>query len=100
MIVAGAASVVTPGRNTEQLAADSELATENPVVVVAAPTPARRDNLAHALASSSSPFRVIAWTPERSPLAALREALPLAHTDPSVPQDPPNGLAPPPAPHA
>ena len=71
----------------------SELATENPVVVVAVPTPARRDNLARTLASGSSLFRVIAWTPERSPLAALRESLPPAHTDPTAP-------APPPAPHA
>ena len=56
-------------------------------------------NLARTLAGSSSLFRVIAWTPERSPLAALREALPLPRSDPSVPEDP-NGLAPPPAPHA
>lgn len=77
----------------------SELATDDPVVIVAVPSPARRDNLARALAASSSLFRVIAWTPERSPLAALREALPLARTD-SVAPDDPNGLAPPPAPHA
>jgi Replication-relaxation len=77
----------------------SELAADDPLVVVAAPTPARRDNLARALASSSAPLRVITWTPERSPLAALREALPLASTNSSVPDDA-TDLAPPPAPHA
>jgi hypothetical protein len=77
----------------------SELAVDDPLVVVAVPTPARRDNLARALASSSAPLRVIAWTPERSPLAALRDALPLASTNSSVPDDP-TALAPPPAPHA
>jgi hypothetical protein len=77
----------------------SELAVDDPLVVVAVPTPARRDNFARALASSSAPLRVIAWTPERSPLAALRDALPLASTNSSVPDDP-TALAPPPAPHA
>jgi Replication-relaxation len=76
----------------------SELATEDPLVVVAAPTPARRDNLARAPATSSPPMRIALWTAERSPLAALREALPLAHT-PFVP-DGSTDLAPPPAPHA
>jgi hypothetical protein len=69
------------------------------VVVVAVPTPARRDNLARALAGSSASLRVITWTTERSPLAALREALPLASTNHSVPEDA-TDLAPPPAPHA
>jgi len=77
----------------------SELSVDDPVVVVAVPTPARRDNLARALAGSSAPLRVITWTAERSPLAALREALPLASTNHSVPDDA-TDLAPPPAPHA
>jgi hypothetical protein len=77
----------------------SELSVDDPVVVVAVPTPARRDNLARALAGSSAPLRVITWTTERSPLAALREALPLASTNLSVANDP-TDLAPPPAPHA
>jgi hypothetical protein len=77
----------------------SELAADDPVVVVAAPTPARRDNLARALAESSAPLRVITWTPERSALVAVREALPLARTNRSLPDDP-TDLAPPPAPHA
>jgi len=77
----------------------SELSVDDPVVVVAVPTPARRNNLARALASSSAPLRVIVWTPERSPLAALREALPPASTNRSIPDDA-TDLAPPPAPHA
>jgi len=77
----------------------SELGDDNPVVVVAAPTPTRRDNLARVLATSSVPFRVIVWTPGRSPLAALREVLPLASTNSSALDDP-TALAPPPAPHA
>jgi Replication-relaxation len=77
----------------------SELAADDPVVVVAAPTPARRDNLAQALATSSVPLRVVVWTPERPPLAALREALPLAHAHLSITDDE-SALAPPPAPHA
>ena len=77
----------------------SELAADDPAVVVAAPTPARRDNLARALAESSAPLRVITWTPERSPLATLAEALPLARTHRPIP-DHQSDLAPPPAPHA
>jgi Replication-relaxation len=77
----------------------SELAADDPVVVVVAPTPARRDNLARALIASSTPLRVAVWTPERSPLTALRDALRLAGTPASVPNDQ-DDLAPPPAPHA
>jgi len=77
----------------------SELTVDDPVVVVAAPTPARRDNLARALAGSSAPIRVAVWTPERSPLAALGEALPLLHAAIPIPDDTID-LAPPPAPHA
>lgn len=86
----------------------SPLAQESPVIVLAVPSPARRDNLARALASSSAPIRTVVWTPGRSPLEALTEALaaprrqgrtPLTEThvpEPEVPIAP----APPPAPHA
>jgi Replication-relaxation len=85
----------------------STLAQEAPVIVVAAPTPARRDGLARALAASSAPIRVTVWTPQRSALEALA-AVP-ARPRPSNPPrsqteipapDHPTDLAPPPAPHA
>jgi hypothetical protein len=53
----------------------SILADEQPLLLVAVPTPARRDNTAATLAASSLPIRVLVWTPERSPLAALRDLL-------------------------
>jgi hypothetical protein len=48
---------------------------DEPLLVFAVPTRARGNGVAAALASSSVPTRVIVWTPEHSPLAALREAL-------------------------
>ena len=86
----------------------SPLAQEAPLIVLAAPTPARRDNLAQALATSSAPFRTVVWTPQRSPLDALSDALAarprarrpsLARTEIPGPDDP-TDPAPPPAPHA
>ena len=56
----------------------SPLAAEQPVVVLAVPTPARRDNLAHALAASGIPLQVIAWTPPAPVLPALAPALGIA----------------------
>ncbi|MDE3069123.1 MAG: replication-relaxation family protein [Acidobacteriota bacterium] len=53
----------------------SVLADEQPLLLVAVPTPARRDNLAATLASASLAHRVVVWTPQRSPLEALRAAL-------------------------
>ena len=53
----------------------SEFVDDEPLLVVAVPTRARRDGVAAALASSSVPIRVIVWTPQHSPLAALRDAL-------------------------
>ena len=53
----------------------SILADQQPLLLVAVPTLARRDNAAATLAGSSLPIRVLVWTPERSPLATLREAL-------------------------
>jgi hypothetical protein len=53
----------------------SILADEEPLLLVAVPTPARRDNAAATLTASSLQLRVLVWTPERSPLAALRDAL-------------------------
>jgi hypothetical protein len=61
----------------------SPLAEQAPLVLIAVPTLARRDRLAHALAASPVPHAVVAWTPPRSPLAALHDAL-LA-TSPSGP---------------
>jgi len=86
----------------------SPLSQEAPLIVLAVPTPARRDHLAQALATSSAPIRAVVWTPQRSPLEALTDALaarprasrtPRASAeapDPDNPTDP----APPPAPHA
>jgi Replication-relaxation len=86
----------------------SPLAQEAPLIVLAVPTPARRDNLAQALATSSAPFRTVVWTPSRSPLEALSDALaarPPARRARPVPTeipepDNPTAPAPPPAPHA
>ena len=59
----------------------SILADEQPLLLIAVPTPARRDNAAAQLAGSSLPLRVCVWTPQRSPLAVLREATDDFHTD-------------------
>lgn len=76
--------------------------------MLAASTPARRDNLAQALATSSPPIRAVAWTTRHSPLEALSAALatrpharrpPLASAEIPAP-DNPTDPAPPPAPHA
>ena len=86
----------------------SSLAQEAPLIVLAAPTPARRDNLAQALATSSAPIRAVVWTPQRSPLEVLTDALaarprasrpPLASSEIPEP-DQPTAPVPPPAPHA
>ncbi len=53
----------------------SILADEQPQLLIAVPTLARRDNAAATLAGSSLPLRVLVWTPARSPLATLRDAL-------------------------
>ncbi|MDQ3401314.1 MAG: hypothetical protein M3470_09950, partial [Chloroflexota bacterium] len=75
----------------------SPLAQEAPLIVLAVPTPARRDNLAQALATSSAPIRCVVWTPRLSPIEALSDALARAEIpEPDNPTDP----APPPAPHA
>jgi Replication-relaxation len=84
----------------------SPLAQEAPVIVLAVPTPTRRDHLAHALATSSAPIRVVVWTPQRSPLDALADAHAArprrrspAGAEISRP-DEPTAPAPPSAPHA
>ena len=59
----------------------SILSDEQPLLLVAVPTLARRDNAAATLAGSSLPIRVLVWTPERSPLATLRDALDDFDTD-------------------
>jgi len=83
----------------------SPLAQETPLIVLAVPMPARRDQLAQTLATSSAPIRAVVWTLKRSPLEALTEALatrqaasrpPLEIPEPDTPIAP----APPPAPHA
>ena len=53
----------------------SDLADDEPLLVVAVPTQARRDGVTAALATSSLQIRVVVWTPQRSPLAALHDAL-------------------------
>jgi Replication-relaxation len=86
----------------------SPLAEEAPLILLAVPTPARRDHLAQALAKISAPIRTVVWTPPRSPLDALSEALaasPLAPSptlaDAEIPDpEPPTAPVPPPAPHA
>lgn len=76
--------------------------------MLAVPSPARRDNLAQALATSSAPIRCVVWTPRLSQLEALSDSLaarplarraPLASAETPGP-DNPIGLAPPPAPYA
>jgi hypothetical protein len=60
----------------------SILADEQPLLLIAVRTPARRDNAAAHLAGSSLPLRVCVWTPQRSPLATLREATDDFHSHP------------------
>jgi len=55
----------------------SDFADTEPLLLVAVPTAARRDNTARTLAGSSLPIRVVVWTPPHSSLAALRKALDL-----------------------
>lgn len=74
----------------------SILADDEPLLVVAVPTQARRDGVAAALASSSLQIRVLVWTPRHAALAALRDALADRNQRSS---DHPTDLAPPPAPH-
>jgi hypothetical protein len=59
----------------------SVLADEEPLLLVAVPGQARRDNLARSLATSSLRHRVLVWTRERSALTALQEALDDVHPD-------------------
>jgi hypothetical protein len=85
----------------------SPLAPESPLIVLAVPSPARRDNLARALAGSSAPIHIVVWTPRHSPLEALIDALaaprqsrpPLTESDVPEPEHL-SSPAPPPAPHA
>jgi Replication-relaxation len=58
----------------------SILVDEEPLLLFAVPSSARRDNAAAALAGSNLPIHVLVWTPERPPLAALRDALDSFHT--------------------
>jgi Replication-relaxation len=51
----------------------SPLAEQAPLVLIAVPTPARGDRLAHTLAPSTVRHTVVAWTPAHSPLATLRD---------------------------
>src|SRR5581483_1560376 len=53
----------------------SPLADEEPLLLITVPSLQRRDNAAAALAGSELPIRVAVWTPERSPLATLRDLL-------------------------
>ena len=83
----------------------SPLSQEAPLIALAVPTPARRDHLAQALATSSAPIRAVVWTPQRSPLEALSDALaarpPASRPPLEIPEpDTPIAPAPPPAPHA
>jgi protein involved in plasmid replication-relaxation len=89
----------------------SRLAGEEPLIVVAVPTPARRDGVAQALARSSLPIRVLVWTPDRPALPPLRDLLATPSSRARASRPPlaqledfdPDGLidlAPPPAPHA
>jgi len=55
----------------------SPLADEEPLLVVTAPTQTRADGIASALANSGLPHRIVVWTPARSPLSALADALAL-----------------------
>jgi len=58
----------------------SILADAQPLLLIAVPSSARRDNAAAQLAGSSLPLRVCVWTPELSPLATLRDATDDFHT--------------------
>ena len=74
----------------------SPLADEDPLIVLAVPTAARRDGAARALAASSAAIAVTVWTAPHSPLRALADTLPPhLNTDSETLID----LAPPPAPH-
>jgi Replication-relaxation len=53
----------------------SEFADDEPLLLVAVPTRARRDGAAAALAASRLPMRVVVWTPPRSPLETLHDFL-------------------------
>jgi hypothetical protein len=53
----------------------SEFAGDEPLLLVAVPTQARRDGAAAALASSRLRLRVLVWTPKRSPLDTLHDVL-------------------------
>jgi hypothetical protein len=53
----------------------SEFADDEPLLIVAVPTQARRDGAAAALAASRLPIRVVVWTPTRSPLDTLHDLL-------------------------
>jgi len=53
----------------------SPLADEEPLLLITVPSLQRRDNAAAALAGSELPIHVAVWTPERSPLATLRDLL-------------------------
>lgn len=57
----------------------SIFADEQPLLLVAVPTPTRRDNTARTLAGSRLPIRVVVWTPQHSPLAALDNAIESFH---------------------
>jgi hypothetical protein len=84
----------------------SPLADEQPLILLAVPTPARRDSALRAVAASTAPIQVVVWTPRHSAHAALEEALLAAsrrarsrgtnHSTLTIPID----LAPPPAPYA
>jgi len=54
----------------------SPLAAQAPLVLIAVPTPVRRDRLAHTLAASPVPHAVVAWTPPQPMLTTLLAALP------------------------
>jgi hypothetical protein len=53
----------------------SEFADDEPLLLVAVPTQARRDGAAAALAGSRLRLRVLVWTPKRSPLDTLHDVL-------------------------
>src|SRR5581483_1504376 len=73
----GYGKLLLPDRPPAHFLLELDRATEDDerLLVFAVPTRARRDGVAAALASSSVPHRVIVWTPQHSPLAALRDAL-------------------------
>jgi hypothetical protein len=53
----------------------SDFADKELLLIVAVPTLTRRDNTARTLAGSNLPIRVVVWTPQHSPLAALGGAI-------------------------